>query len=265
MANLFFPQLSTGAVVQYPLKKTRITRTIANLLPDGSVVSLPDPSAMKLLWEMAYTDLSPADAQALRVFFRSCCGPYHAFTFLDPADNLLSYSADLTNSSWQKAPNIQITAGIDDPTGGTGAWVLTNSGGASQTILQTLTVPANYRYCLSLYATSATTATLVLNRAVATGAASTPCTVGTHWTRLVSGGALDDAGTQLSVGLTLAAGQQITVFGPQLEAQVQPSRYRATSGRGGVYSSAHFVSDMLPLGSDAPDLFSTSFSIQTNI
>lgn len=252
-------------MAQYPLKKGRITRTITNLLPDGSVVSLPDPNAMRLLWDMAFTDLSPVDAQALQAFFQACCGPYHAFTFLDPADNLLSYSVDLTKSSWQKAPNVQITAGDADPTGGTGAFLLTNNGSAPQTILQTLSVPANYQFCFSVYTTSATPATVLLNRAGAASAAATACPVGTAWTRITSSGSLNDPGTQLSVGLTLAAGQQITIFGPQLEAQVEPSRYRATSGSGGVYPNAHFVSDVFPIGSDAPNLFSTSFAIQTNI
>jgi len=60
-------------------------------------------------------------------------------------------------------------------------------------------------------------------------------------------------------------GQQVTVYGLQLEAQLQPSRYRPTRGMGGVYSNAHWAVDELPVMAQAPNLFSTSFSIETNL
>ena len=266
MANLFFPQLSSGAVAQYPLKKSRVTRTITNLLPDGSVVTLADSGAQKLIWQMTFNDLSPVDMQALQSHFQACCGPFHAFTFLDPADNLLSYSTDLSNAAWQKEPDIQIAVGVPDPIGGTSAFLLTNVGSAQQAVLQQLTVPANYQFCFSLYAAaSATPETLLINRIGTATAASANYSVGSNWTRFVSSGALNDSGTQLSVGVALAPGQQISIFGLQLEAQVEPSRYRATSGSGGVYSNAHWVSEILSVGSNAPNLFSTTFSIQTNL
>lgn len=265
MANLFFPQLSTGATAQYPLKKSRVTRSITNLLADGSVVSLADPAAGKLIWQMSFNDLSPADMQALQAHFQACCGPFHAFTFLDPADNLLSCSADLTNAAWQKQPDIQIARGVQDPAGETGAFLLTNLGSAPQAVLQQLTVPANYQFCFSVYAASTTPEALVINRIGTVAAASTDCSVDSSWTRFVSSGTLNDSGTQLNVGVTLAPGQQISIFGPQLEAQVEPSRYRATSGSGGIYANAHWVSEILPVGSNAPNLFSTEFSIQTNL
>lgn len=265
MANLFFPQLSTGAMAQYPLKKTRVTRTIINLLPDGSMVLLADANAGKLVWEMTFTELATADAQALQAHFHNCCGSYHAFTFLDPTDNLFANSVDLTNSSWAIGPTVQITSGITDPNGGTNAFMLTNSGDAPQTLSQLLSVPADYQYCFSLYAMSATAATLTLSRQGSTAVASQTFAVGSAWARLTSSGQLNDGSTQFTASISLAPGQQIAVYGLQLEAQVFPSRYRATTGTGGVYPQSHWASDTLALGSDAPNLFSLSFSIQTNV
>lgn len=264
MGNLFFPQLGSGAAAQYPIKKTNVVRTITNLLPDGSMIVLPDTPASKLMWEMTYSELSPADATALQSHFQACCGPYHAFTFIDPTDNMLASSVDLTNSAWSKDPQIHITAGVPDPLGETNAFVFTNEGGAAQQFSQQLTVPANYQYCFSLYATSAqpSTVTVVWHGANATANSELP--VSTIWNRIVSSGRLNDAGTELTVGVMLQPGQQITLYGLQLEPQVEPSRYRATITNGGVYANAHFISATLPMISDAPNLFSTRFAIQTN-
>lgn len=265
MGNLFFPQLSTGALAQYPIKKTAVTRAITNLLADGTMILQADSPASKLIWEMAFTELSPADASALQTHFQACVGPYHAFTFIDPTDNLLASSTDLTNTSWARSPLMTISSGTPDPNGGTGAFVLTNTGDASQQLTQQLTIPANYHYCFSLYALSAEPFTLELVRQGSVANAIDSFAVGPNWNRIISTGQLNDPGTQFAVGVNLAPGQQITVFGLQLEGQIQPSRYRPTIGSGGVYSNAHWTSDTLMMISQAPNLFSTSFAIQTNI
>jgi hypothetical protein len=264
MANLFFPQLSSGAVAQYPIKKTTVTRSITNLLADGSMILQADAAASKLIWEMSFAELSPADATALQAHFQSCCGPYRAFTFIDPSDNMLTSSVDLTNSVWSKDPQIHIATGAADPTGGTNAFILTNNGSAAQRCSQQLLIPANYQYCFSLYASSAAPSTLNIVRQGSAALASDEAPVGTTWNRVVSSGRLNDAGTQFTVGVILAPGQQITLFGLQLEAQIQPSRYRPTLANGGVYPNCHFVSATLSMTSDAPNLFSTGFAVQTN-
>jgi hypothetical protein len=263
MPNLFFPQLSTGAIAQYPIKKMLLTRNITNLLADGSMILQADPDASKVIWQMAFTELPPPDANALQSHFQSCFGPYHAFTFIDPTDNMLANSVDLSNSSWTKSPQIQITGGAADPNGGTNAVVVTNLGSGSQQVSQQLTVPANYQYCFSLFALSTQPATLTLFRQGLTTTANDSVSVGTGWSRFASSGRLNDPGTQVTVGISLEPGQQVTLFGLQLEAQIQPSRYRATVGSGGVYPNCHWASSTLQITSDAPNLFSTTFAIQS--
>ena len=243
-----------------------MSRSITNLLPDGSMILQADPGASKLIWEMSFSELATADAQALQAHFEACYGPYYAFTFIDPTDNMLASSTDLTNTVWTKDPRIQIVAGAADPTGGFRAFAITNAGSALQKISQQLTVPAGYQYCFSLYAVSAVPAALTVVRQGTTATASGDILqVRTGWTRFVSSGQLNDSGTQFSVVITLTPGQQITLFGLQLEAQIQPSRYRPTVGNGGVYPQCHWTSDTFPLVSDAPNLFSTSFAIETNL
>lgn len=224
-----------------------------------------DVPASKLIWELAFAELSPADANALQAHFQSCYGPYHAFTFIDPTDNMLANSTDLTNAVWTKDPQIQITSRIADPMEGTNAFILTNAGSAAQTFCQQLIVPANYQYCFSLYALSAQAATLQLIRQGSTATVTDTVPVTATWNRVISTGSLNDAGTQFTVGVNLAPGQQVTLFGWQLEAQIQPSRYRPTVGSGGVYPNCHFTSPTIPIMSDAPNLFSTAFAIQTTL
>ncbi|HSU33365.1 MAG TPA: hypothetical protein VLJ11_19210 [Bryobacteraceae bacterium] len=268
MGELFFPQLASGALAQYPIQKTRLVPTIKNVLLDGSMILASElnfnPHASRLLFQLSYSNLETADMQALQAHFEACLGPLRAFTFIDPTDNMLASSSDLTATGWQRGA-IQIVPGATDPNGDGEAFVLTNVSQASQGIVQTLAVPAHYQYCLSAYVTSTQAGSVVLSRTGTSASNSTVVQVGSSWTRVISSGRLNDGGTTFTAGLILMPGQQVTVYGMQLEAQLQPSRYRATRGMGGVYTRAHWAVDEFPIMAQAPNLFSTSFSIETNV
>jgi hypothetical protein len=263
MGNLFFPQLSSGAVAQYPIKKGLFARTIKNVLADGSMIAFADAAGARLVWQMLYTDLSTVDIQALQNHFSACVGPYHAFTFIGPTDNMLAYSEDLTALIWQVPGLISLSAGQADPNGGMAGFTVVNAGQANQTITQTLNVPANYQYCFSLYAAANQPSDLTLLRKGLSDEQTTVALIGPSWTRVISSGQLNDPGTSFTVGVDLAAGQQVQLYGFQLEAQVAPSRYRATPQTGGVYPNAHWGADELMISAEAPNLFSTYFTIET--
>jgi hypothetical protein len=84
-----------------------------------------------------------------------------------------------------------------------------------------------------------------------------------NWTRLVNSNQLSDTQISFSVFLSVPPGESVAVFGPQLEPQLSPSRYRATTVAGGVYQNAHFLGDSITFESAAPGLFSTVISIET--
>lgn len=265
MASLFYPQLTSGAIAQYPIRKLRLARTVKNVLPDGSVISFSDPGGARLIWELAYVELGDADVQALQDHFQACLGPFHAFTFIDPTDNMLAASSDMAAAPWVRPSSIHIVSGAADPTGGTAAFTVTNTGQASEGITQILQAPSGYQYCFSIYAMSAdpSAVTMLLQGAAAQQSTSMP--VGSNWTRIVAGGKLNDSGVGLTAGLILEPGQQVQLYGPQLEAQVVPSRYRPTQATGGVYANAHWGVDQLSITAVAPDLSSTAFSIETSL
>src|SRR5450631_1958650 len=141
MANLVFPQLTSGALAQFPIRKQKFARTVKNVLQDGTLILYPDPHGNRIVWELKYLDLSVADAQALQSHFESCAGPLRAFTFIDPTENMLGQSADLAASAWDCAPGLKLAAGDSDPAGGTGAYTLANTAQAAGAISQTLAVP----------------------------------------------------------------------------------------------------------------------------
>jgi hypothetical protein len=265
MADLYYPQLSSGALAQYPIKKTRLFRTVKNVLPDGSMFVISDPSYSHLLWTLSYSGLSSSDVQALQAHFAASSGPFHGFTFIDPTDNMLRWSSDLSNSVWQSSALIKIQANTADPFGGSGAFTITNNGQANQDFSQTISVPASYQYCLSVYVASVQPASATLLRRGNLVTQSMTASVSQTWQRIVSTGRLTDSGTIFTVGLSLLPGQQLLVYGPQLEAQISPSSYHDTTQISGVYPNSHWSVEQLAIAATAPDLFSTAFTIETAV
>ncbi len=265
MPNLYYPQLSSGAIAQYPIRKMQVARTIKNVLPDGSMILMSDPDGARVVWQIAYAELSSTDVNALQTHFNACVGPFHAFTFIDPTDNMLVSSSDLTVSPWIVPSSVVLGGETEDPLGGTGAFTVTNTGQISEQISQTVQVPASYQYCFSVYALSTSPAQITLLLQGPAMQDSTVVTIGPAWTRAVFSARLSDFGIGFTVGISLMPGQQIQLFGPQLEAQLVPSSYCATARTGGVYPNAHWAIDQLVVTADAPNLFSMACSIETSL
>lgn len=132
MSVTVYPQLTSGTLSQFPLKKRRQQRTVINNLADGSSVRLADVYGGSSGWRLQYAGLSDAETGSLQQFFESCEGSLNGFTFVDPAGNLLAWSEDLTNSVWQAGPFLAVTGGVTDPLGGTQGFNLVNSGAAAK-------------------------------------------------------------------------------------------------------------------------------------
>jgi len=235
---LVFPQLTTGALAQFPVRKLRQKRTITNTLGDMSMVKLADPQGESTEWRLEYSGLSDAEVIALQQFYLTAEGRLNVFTFLDPTANLFAWSDQLNNAAWTSDPLLVLTGALADPAGGTNAWTLANSGGAPQTIRQTVNAPGGYTYCLSAYARSVggSTVTLLL------GGHRTTTVLGSTWRRIVASGQGDATAGSIPFGLELPAGMSLDVFGMQVEAQPTASGYKSST-RGGVYENAYLLED----------------------
>jgi hypothetical protein len=251
-----FPQLPTGALSQFPLRKRRLARTVVNTMADGRTIKLPDVAAQTTEWQLQYTGLSEAELATLEQFFASMEGSLNGFTFLDPNGNLLAWSDDPSQVEWQKASFLTLTGGIADPAGGTSAWHVANSGAGAQSLSQTLNVPAVYVYCLSVYARAAQPAAITL----LLGSLQAACVLGTGWNRFTLTGTGDAEATSVSFGIELPAEAAIDMYGPQVEPQESASAYKSST-TGGVYENAHFRDDVFTYTSTGVNRNSTTVNI----
>jgi hypothetical protein len=234
---LVYPQLT-----QFPVARRRRVRTAVNRARDGSSVKLADPPGGVTEWNLSYSDLSDDEAAALQQFFESAEGTLNEFTFLDPNDNLLAHSDDLLHAGWEHGPLLTLTNGAADPCGGTGAWHVENSGAAAQEFAQTLSAPAGYLYCMSVYvrADVPATATMVI------GDHRADRTVTEQWTRIAFTDSGDPDAESIRFALEFPAGAAVDVYGMQVEPQAAPSGYRPSSS-GGVYENARLRDDTLTI------------------
>ncbi len=249
---LYFPQLVTGAGGQFPIRRRAVRRTVMNTCLDGRAIKLGDPGASSVEWEMALTGLTSEEWDALRTLFEAVEGRLGSFGFVDPIDNLLKWSEDLSQATWTKGAGLELTAGVADPLGTTRATRITNSGGGAATIQQTLVVPGGYQYCLSTWARSSEAGEVRLLRSSGSGPIKKQCKTWGAWSQLVYSTKLEDTSETVSFGLELDAGRTVEVFGFQVEAQRGTSRYKKTTSRGGVYPEAYFEEDALQLTSEGP-------------
>jgi hypothetical protein len=249
---LYYPQLSSGATGQYPIKKSGIQRTIVSQVPDGHAFKLADPGAALVEWQLPYQNLTDAETDVLLQFFSACEGRLNAFTFADPLGNLLGWSEALNQAVWQSTL-LQMSAGMPDPNGGTAATRLTNPTGTNLTLQQTINAPGWYFYCFSVYVRSQTGAEVSLVRQAGASTNSRSYAAQTAWTRIMLGGNMNTTAVSVAFGLTIPAGQSVDVFGFQADPQPTASPYKPSYSTGGVYTNAHFSSDTFAVTTPAPN------------
>jgi hypothetical protein len=244
-----YPQLSTGTACQYPIARTIVYRTITNSLEDGSRITLADANATRINWSLTYSGITNAELSELRVFFEGVEGRLNVFTFLDPAANLLVWSESLGNAAWQANSLLGLQAGTPDPLGTQRATRVTNSTQGSLTLVQNIPVPASLAYCWSGYFRSAATSILLLTNDTTT----VQHVVTTSWRRIsLSSPATGDSDSS-NFGMSIPPGADIEVFGLQVMAQRNPSKYTSTLNVSGVYPETRFDSDALISTAEAPN------------
>src|SRR5258708_40136216 len=109
---LYYPQLSTGAVSQFPMTRRTPVPSISNLLPSGDTIRMSDPGAAVVRWRLRYSNLADEEWAPLDQLFEAAQGRLATFTFLDPMDNLLMWSEDWTRPVWSSDPLLQVSAGV---------------------------------------------------------------------------------------------------------------------------------------------------------
>jgi hypothetical protein len=260
---LYFPQLSSGAAGQFPIRKRSIGKTIVNLSPDGTTDKYSDAGASSLEWQLAFQNLYDGELDTLQQFFALCEGQLNAFTFLNPIGNLLAWSEDLGQPVWETSTLLQLSAGVSDPNGGLMATRITNPTSSDLTLQQTISAPGWFSYCFSMYVSgqSANSVSLYLQAGTASVSRATP--VATNWARIALSGQQSTMAQTMTAGIVVAAGQSLDIFGLQLEPQPAASAYKRTYSANGVYANAHFKEDILDVTTTAPNHHSCTLTIIT--
>lgn len=243
---LYYPQLQSGSVCQFPVRRTSTTRTIANVMLGGDCIRTADPLATAVRWQLQYKNLTNDEWSVIEQLFESSEGGLGVFTFLDPAANLLQWTEDWTKANWSADPMLQAAPGGSDPLGGSGAQQITNSSQAEQRILQTIASGSTLQYCFSVYLRADVVGPVGM--VVSGGEESiNNVAVSAAWTRFFMSVKLSTNQDNIAFGLTIPAGARIDAFGPQVEAQPAAGQYKKTTDRSGVYASTRFDSDSLTL------------------
>jgi hypothetical protein len=252
---LVFPQLVTGAAALYPVVKRSSQRTAVNSLADGSWVVLPDADAARIEWELRAKGLTRLESDAIQTLFDAAGGRWKTFTFLDPAGNLLAHSEEFAASGWSNGALIGLTPGVGDPFGTTRATSVVNAGQAAEAVAQTLAVPGNYQYCLSVWARAAAGSGVTLVASTSGGNASKTFAVSGQWARVAFPAGLGQNTTAVTFGVQLDAGASVDLFGMQVEAQLAASDYKRTGTAGGVRSNARFAEDRIQVTAQSTDVY----------
>lgn len=237
---LFFPQLSSGAVSQLPIRRETGYRTLLNRTADGREIRVQDVDYFAREWELRLELLTDAEWQAIQNLFAAAHGRLKSFLFLEPGDNLLAWSEKFSESLWVKT-GVTVTEGIADPLGGTAASRLDGAG----TLSQTLGAPAWLKYAGSVWA-RATQAGASLEVAEGGGQAKTAAFAADgQWRRYAVSTAFATASETVVVRVVAPGGAPVEIYGAQLEAQPIAAFYKKTLAQGGAHPGARFWSDTL--------------------
>jgi hypothetical protein len=261
----YYPNLITGSMAQYPLVRKRTLRTILNHTLDGRQTKLSDPMAGTVEWQLRYMGITSAEAARLKAFFEECEGRLRSFVFADPIDNLLARSEELGDETWIRDPLVQVQNNVGDPLGTQRACRLTNIGQGEQGLRQAISSTGANVYSFSFYARSAVPITVTLRSSVLAESFEKTFECSSSWRRLKMITSLGVEQGPVWFELALHPGTIIDVFGVQVETQVEPSPYRKTTNRGGIYETARFDVDDIAFVAEGVEQFSTQLTVLSRI
>jgi hypothetical protein len=259
---LIFPQLSTGAMTQYPVIKKRIERAIQNLTEDGHAIVLGDTGASMIEWDLRLAGLSDAEANGMVAFFQSCEGKLQSFTFLDPTANLFAYSEDYTQPAWQRNTLLGLSEGITDPFGTVRASHLSNPSPGSLLLTQTVQIPGSIWCAFSLYLRASQPFAFQMSRTDGSTVTTQAVDPTGSWQRFsLSSIFSSSTSEQCDFSLTLPPGAAVDIFGAQLDAQPFAGKYIQNLLQTGVYLTCRFNVDQLTVVATGPSQSSVNIAI----
>lgn len=227
-----------------PLSRELAFTTRLNRTPDFTELRAQDQPAPLFRWDLDLGPLSDADFAAVQNFHAARGGAYESFTFLDPLDNLLQWSEDFSQASWQKSSpsQITITFGVADPFGGSAAQTVTNTAGSTNTVSQSIAAnPQGITATGSLWLRG----TVTLRLTDGGSQSFTRTVTAVAWTRFILTGTFASSGAQMTFAVDFGVGASASLFGAQLVALPGAGAYTRTTTLCGFHPNCAF--DARPL------------------
>lgn len=250
---LYFPQLLTGNVAQFPIQKRLRLRTVSNETLDGTLTTFSDAPFGELSWTLRYSGLTMSERESLETLFRDAEGQLLPFVFIDPTGNMFQWSEKLDNAVWDKSPSLQLSPNSPDPLGGERGTRFVNAAQIEQSLSQEASAPAGLQYCLSLSARSENPTTITLRLESETGNLESNALVRPYWTELSCSGVIGGSAASIHGSISFEAGAIVDVFGIQLHAQPSSSTYRPTTSLSAVAERTYLATDELQMTADGID------------
>lgn len=233
-------------------------------MEDGTSITMADQAANYLSWQVQYRDLANKEASALTSFFASTQGNLQPFLFFDPTANLLQWSGDFSQSAWQTA-GLRFDWAVADPTGGAQAVRANNNEAADSTVAQSTQIPGSSQVCFSVYLRASARVASTLARAAGSQSQTLPVSITTSWQRFYLSGYLANVTGLSQFAVTVPAGIALEIYAPQVDAQITPSTYVASSGSSGVYTNARFDMKQLTVVATGPNRNACAVNIRCNL
>ncbi len=250
---IFFPQLRPGSAMQYPLRKATSYRTVVHPKDRVQPLRSADEGSSRLEWNLQLRGLSDTELDAIETLYRTMRGPHGDFVFLDPDGNLLARSEDFTSPVWNKTASLSIGVADTSPSVAETAFTLQSASETGAEMWQSLELPTNYHWLLSVYARAQSPAALTLFVRSTHGIQQHTVTLSAEWRRYWFGGLWWPAGGGIDVGLRLPPNAQAEATAAQLETQTTPAAYKRTLAITGAYEQSRFMDESLRVTSLAPN------------
>jgi hypothetical protein len=260
VTTLIFPQLSSGACVQYPIQRKIVQHAIVSPTEDGGRLSSADPMAQYVEWSFELQSISDEEARSLRDFYVATQGNLRSFLFLDPTRNLLCSSEDLDSSVWTPS-GLSRESNRPDPFAGMRATRLTNSSSADQTVAQSTAIPGSVQTAFSVYARADALGTIVMTRASGIFTQTSRAQLSQDWKRFTICGSLPGSLEPSTYSVAIGTGCSVDIFGLQVDAQRNPSPFVASGLNSGVYLDARFAMPKLEVTATGPNRNSCSIRV----
>jgi hypothetical protein len=243
----YFPQLA-----QFPIRRRTRQRTIVNEMEDGRQVKSKSNRPDILEWQVDLGVLSGAERDQVVDVWSACHGARDPFVYVDPTENLLLQSDDLSAGVWAKDPDVRVVGRV-----------VQNEGQTTGRIVQTIQGPAWFQYCFSFLARSLSTTNFSAIRIAGGSVDRLSATAGTDWNRILLCSHTASAEETIQFGIELAPGTRVELAEIQVEAQIANSAYKPTTTRGGIHPAARFASDELSVVEEGVDWSSMTIRIRT--